>query len=114
MTRRRLTRSRLVRSTAAASGGVWWWQRADESPASTGGPSRLIPCDAPLALASGKLLDTDFPDPFAGGQLLGYLPFELEAMESPIFPGRRNSEGHNTRRIIDPASLLLPSTRVTP
>jgi DMSO/TMAO reductase YedYZ molybdopterin-dependent catalytic subunit len=120
MTRRGITRRSLLLSSAAAAsaaaaaGGLWWWQSEDESPGSTGGPSRLIPCDAPLALASGKLLDTDFPDPFAGGQLLGYLPFELEAMESPIFPGRRNSEGHNTRRIIDPASLLLPSTRVTP
>ncbi len=96
---------------------MWAWQREDESPRSLGDPSgrsTLIPYDEPLALASGKLLDTDFPDPFAGGQLIGYVPFEAEGLSSPLRPGRRSGQGHDARRIIDPASLLMPSTRVTP
>ena len=38
----------------------------------------------PLALTpAGKLLDTDFPDPFAGGEYLGHLPFLREAEALP-------------------------------
>ena len=62
-------------------------------------------------MKSGKLLDTDFPDPFAGGELLGYLPFDIEGRN---VPGHRSSEGHNARLIIDVASLLMPASRVTP
>jgi DMSO/TMAO reductase YedYZ molybdopterin-dependent catalytic subunit len=101
-------------AAGAATAGVWVWRSDDESTVSSRGPSHLIPSDEPLALASGKLLDTDFSDPFAGGQLIGYLPFEAEGQWSPLIPGRRSGEGHMARRIIDPASLLMPKTRVTP
>ena len=74
----------------------------------------LRPTDRPLGLVDGKLLDTDFPDPFAGGQLLGYLPFRGEDSGSPLIPGMRNGAGHGMRRIIDPASFLMPGSRVTP
>jgi len=127
VTRRGITRRSLLASTALAAGaaaaGVWVWRRNDESPdlsggpsnlLPSGGPSNLIPSDKPLALASGKLLDTDFPDPFAGGQLVGYLPFAAEGQWSGLVSGRRSGKGHNARRIIDPASLLMPQTRVTP
>jgi|HubBroStandDraft_6_1064221.scaffolds.fasta_scaffold10713_2 DMSO/TMAO reductase YedYZ molybdopterin-dependent catalytic subunit len=105
MTRRGITRRAFLTSTVVATGaaaaGAWAWRWA-------------FPSSEPLALASGKLLDTDFPDPFADGQLLGYLPFDLEGQGSPLVPGQTNEHGHNARRIIDPASLLMPSTRVTP
>ena len=62
----------------------------------------------------GKLLDTDFPDPFAGGEYLGHLPFSREAESDPIQPGQRVGKGHNARRIVDLASLLTPEGRRTP
>ena len=116
-TRRGISRRSLLASTVAAAGaaaaGVWLWNWADEdpSPSGAGRKSNLIPSSEPLALVSGKLLDTDFPDPFAGGQLLGYLPFDLE--EGPP-TGRKGGEGHNARLVIDVASLLIPKTRITP
>jgi DMSO/TMAO reductase YedYZ molybdopterin-dependent catalytic subunit len=74
----------------------------------------LIPGE-PLALTStGKLLDTDFPDPFAGGEYLGHLPFLRETDDGPIDPGQRVATGHNARRVIDLASLLTPDGRKTP
>jgi len=117
MTRRGITRRTFLASsvlaTGAAAAGVWWWLAEDESPGSSGG-GKLIASDEPLGLASGKLLDTDFPDPCAGAQLLGYVPFEVEGPGSPLVPGRTNEHGHNARRIIDTATLLMPETRVTP
>lgn len=117
MNRRGITRRTFLASAAvvssAAAAGVWAWSRLDQSSGSIAG-SHLIPTDEPLALSSGKLLDTDFPDPFAGGQIVGYLPFELEGQGSPLVPGQVNGAGHDARRIIDPASLLMARTRITP
>jgi DMSO/TMAO reductase YedYZ molybdopterin-dependent catalytic subunit len=118
MTRRGITRRSFLTSTVLATGaaaaGIWWWRAEDESPGSGAAGTGLIPATEPLAMVSDKLLDTDFPDPCAGGQLMGYLAFDVEGQGSPLVPGMRNGQGHNARRIIDPASLLVPSTRVTP
>jgi DMSO/TMAO reductase YedYZ molybdopterin-dependent catalytic subunit len=76
--------------------------------------STLVPGE-PLALTpNGTLLDTDYPDPFAGGEFLGSLRFEGEGGSGNMKLGDRTSEGHNARRIIDPASLLEPDGRRTP
>jgi len=102
-----------VAAAGAVAAGVWVWRSDDESPG-LAGASELIPTNQPLALAGGKLLDTDFPDPFARGQIQGYVPFDLEGQGSPLVPGQRSGAGHNARRIIDPATLLMPDTRITP
>jgi DMSO/TMAO reductase YedYZ molybdopterin-dependent catalytic subunit len=74
----------------------------------------LIPGE-PLALTpAGKLLDTDFSDPFAGGEYLGHLPFLREADFDSVEPGRHLGHGHNARRVIDLESLLTPGGRKTP
>jgi DMSO/TMAO reductase YedYZ molybdopterin-dependent catalytic subunit len=76
----------------------------------------LIPGE-PLALTpAGKLLDTDFSDPFAGGEYLGHLPFQRESEAEGFLPGlgRTFGHGHNARRVIDLASLLTPDGRKTP
>lgn len=96
---------------AVVAGGALATRRYLEE---SGRPPHLIPGE-PLALTpNGKLLDTDFPDSFAGGEFLGYLPFGGEAERNSIVPGERVSQGHNARRIIDPASLLTPEGRKTP
>src|SRR5579863_2292398 len=97
MSRRKFVVATAAAATAAAAGALAW-RHYDDFLGLSQGPTRLIPSDAPLALSSsGKLLDTDFPDPFAGGQLLGYFPFELEAIDSPLVPGQKMGEGHNSR-----------------
>jgi DMSO/TMAO reductase YedYZ molybdopterin-dependent catalytic subunit len=117
MSRRGISRRSLLVSAVAAAGaaaaGMWAWNWSDESPQSPGtrGKPHLIPSTDPFALVAGKLLDTDFPDPFAGGELLGYLPFDFEGGN---IPGQRSSQGHNARLIIDVASLLMPASRLTP
>jgi DMSO/TMAO reductase YedYZ molybdopterin-dependent catalytic subunit len=102
--------STAVAAGAAVAGG--WY--ASRTHLGVSWLSRLSP-GAPLALTpDGKLLDTDFPDPFAGGEFLGYLQFQSEGGAGELQPGIRNSAGHNARRIIDPATLLLPESRRTP
>jgi DMSO/TMAO reductase YedYZ molybdopterin-dependent catalytic subunit len=121
MTPRGITRRSLLVSTVAAAGaaagGAWVWNWDDDS-TTPGGASKnssnLIEYRDPLGLEAGKLLDTDFPDPFAGGQLLGYLPFRGEDSGSPMLPGIRSGDGHGMRRIIDPASFLMSGSRITP
>ena len=113
--RRGVTRRGFLAATAAAgavaAGGYVATRRLfDDSNAQPD----LIPGE-PLALTpAGKLLDTDFPDPFAGGEYLGHLPFLREAENDPVQPGQRVGKGHNARRIIDLASLLTPEGRKTP
>src|SRR5580698_8643127 len=88
MNRRGISRRSFIASSVAAAGlagaGYWFWN-SEESPSSEQDPneSGIIPSNEPLALVEGKLLDTDFPDPFAGGQLLGYVPFQLEGRQCP-------------------------------
>ena len=116
MARRGISRRIFLASTAATGavvGGSWLATRKYLEPSSQ--QPNLIPGE-PLALtADGKLLDTDFPDPFVGGEYLGYLPFLYEAEQlRELKPGVRLGKGHNARRIIDPASLLTPQGRNTP
>ena len=90
------------------------WPHGSTSKSRSGHPTS--PPRRTLALTpDGKLLDTDFPDPFAGGEFLGYLPFVGEGERDPTVAGSCESrEGHNARRIIDLASLLTPQGRTTP
>jgi DMSO/TMAO reductase YedYZ molybdopterin-dependent catalytic subunit len=101
-------------ATGAVLGGGWLATRHYLTQPSVQLPD-LIPGE-PLALtADGKLLDTAYPDPFAGGEYLGHLPFLHEAEEvRGLNPGVRLGKGHNARRIIDPATLLTPQGRLTP
>lgn len=118
MNRRGISRRSFIASSVVAAGlagaGYWYWN-SDDSQSSDQEPneSGIVPSKEPLALVDGKLLDTDFPDPFAGGQLLGFVPFQLEGEGSSAI-GRKGGQGHNSRRIIDVASLLMPQSRVTP
>ena len=83
-------------TAAAATGltaGVLTWRgcSSDSLYDEAGGGPRVIPAE-PLGLTrSGKLLDTDISDPFAGGQCVGYLPFQAES-DGHLMPGR-NSGG---------------------
>ena len=113
--RRGVTRRGFLAATAAAgavaAGGYVAARRLFENPSTS---PDLIPGE-PLALGpGGKLLDTDFPDPFAGGEYLGHLPFLREAESESFQPGQRVFSGHNARRVIDLASLLTPEGRRTP
>ena len=69
MARRGISRRTFLASTAATGavvGGSWLATRKYLEPSSK--QPNLIPGE-PLALtADGKLLDTGFPDPFAGGE----------------------------------------------
>jgi DMSO/TMAO reductase YedYZ molybdopterin-dependent catalytic subunit len=106
-------RSLLISSVVAAgtAGGVLTWsglfhpfQRR----------SWVLPGE-PLALTpSGKLLDTEFSDPFADGQMLGYLPFFDGDRGAPMQFGQHLDAGHDCRQIIDVTSLLTPEGRKTP
>jgi DMSO/TMAO reductase YedYZ molybdopterin-dependent catalytic subunit len=110
VTRRGFLAGTAAAGVVAAGGYIATRRLFDDSNA----PPDLIPGE-PLALTpAGKLLDTDFPDPFAGGEYLGYLPFLREAESEPVQPGQRVFKGHNARRIIDLASLLTPEGRRTP
>src|ERR1700733_10131380 len=88
---RGMTRRSLIISAAATIGSIgaagYAWNRFTNS-LDTGGGDRsqgLIEGE-PLALTpSGMLLDTDFKDPCAGGEFLGYLPLHSEEDK---FPGR--------------------------
>jgi DMSO/TMAO reductase YedYZ molybdopterin-dependent catalytic subunit len=107
---------RSVLTSAVATGAVvaggWWATRrySSKSPTLPG----LIPGE-PLALTpDGKLLDTSYSDPFAGGEYLGYLPFLQENEIAAVKPGQRFGKGHNGRRVIDTSSLLTPEGRKTP
>ena len=116
MARRGISRRIFLASTAATGavvGGSWLATRKYLE--SAGKVPNLIPGE-PLALtADGKLLDTAFPDPFAGGEYLGYLSFLYEAEQlHDLKPGVRLGKGHNARRIIDPASLLTPQGEIRP
>jgi len=118
VSRRGITRRTFLASTTVAAGaavaGGWLASRGFLGINENLRLSNLIPGE-PLALTpNGKLLDTDFPDPFAGGEFLGYLRFEAEAGPGAMKPGERSGEGHNARRIIDLASLLQPDGRKTP
>jgi DMSO/TMAO reductase YedYZ molybdopterin-dependent catalytic subunit len=117
MNRRGISRRSFIASSVAAAGlagaGYWYWNSGNsQSPEQEPDESGIVPCREPLALVNGKLLDTDFPDPFAGGQLRGFIPFQFE--EGSLSIGRKGGQGHNSRRIIDVASLLMPQSRVTP
>ena len=113
MTRRGITRRGFLASTVAAGGVVGGGLLATRYFQSPPNP-RIVP-GQPLALSpNGKLLDTDFTDPFAGGQYLGYLRFEKESDPHLPEPQNRTGKGHNARRVIDVASLLTPEGRETP
>ena len=107
-------------SAATTAGGIgaaaYAWKRFADSGSEPTVNSEGIIEGEPLALTpGGMLLDTDFPDPFAQGQFLGYLPFH--SREEDQFAGRlyENSHGgHNARLCIDLASLLTPEGRLTP
>ncbi len=110
----------LIASTATlgaiGAGAYGWYRFAQPLLDSTDGPSAGVIPGEPLALTSdGHLLDTDFPDPCAGGIFLGYLPFR--SPQEDKFPGRlyqNSGGGHGARLCIDVASLLTPEGRLTP
>src|SRR6202522_179016 len=116
MTRRGL----LIAATATAGAigaGAYGWNRYTQLLDSTGsGASDGLFRGEPLALtSSGHLLDTDFPDPFAGGIFLGYLPFRSPQEDSFLTPLYTNSGGgHGARLCIDVASLFTPEGRLAP
>jgi DMSO/TMAO reductase YedYZ molybdopterin-dependent catalytic subunit len=110
ISRRGFLSATAVTGTVAAGGWLAARRYLDQSPSHPD----LLP-GKPLALtADGKLLDTDFPDPFAGGEYLGYLPFVREGDNGKLQPGQTVGKGHNARRLIDLASLLTPEGRITP
>lgn len=113
--KRGMTRRSFLVSAAAMAGGIGaatytWYRFSESTPSSLG-----IIEGEPLALApGGTLLDTDFPDPFAQGQFVGYLPFRSRE-EDQAAPLYQNSHGgHDARLCIDLASLLTPEGRLTP
>jgi DMSO/TMAO reductase YedYZ molybdopterin-dependent catalytic subunit len=113
--RRGITRRSFLLSTAAAAGvtgGVVAWRQLSPYFSSTGGPPYVLPAEPLALLASGKLLDTDFPDPIAGARMLGRLPFISDKQD--VEPGTRMEVGRDARRVIDLASLLTPQGRTTP
>jgi DMSO/TMAO reductase YedYZ molybdopterin-dependent catalytic subunit len=117
---RGMSRRSLIISAAATLSGLgaatYAWNRFTDSLLGTSGTSGqgIVPGE-PLALTrSGMLLDTDFPDPCAGGEFLGYLPLHSEEDK---FPGQlyvNSGGGHDARLCIDVASLLTPEGRLTP
>jgi DMSO/TMAO reductase YedYZ molybdopterin-dependent catalytic subunit len=117
---RGMTRRSFLIAGAATVGGIgaaaYVWNRYAEPLLESSGTSGqgIVPGE-PLALTrSGMLLDTDFPDPCAGGEFLGYLPLHSEEDK---FPGRlyvNSGGGHDARLCIDVASLLTPEGRLTP
>lgn len=122
---RGMTRRSLILSTAATIGGIgaatYAWNRFTDSletsgSGSSGSGSQGLITGEPLAItSSGTLLDTDFSDPFAGGEFLGYLPFR--SPEEDHYTGRfyeNSGGGHDARLCIDLASLLTPAGRLTP
>jgi DMSO/TMAO reductase YedYZ molybdopterin-dependent catalytic subunit len=111
-TRRGISRRSFL-ATAAAATGVAGAALAWKGCSSDSAGGRFVIPSEPLGLSkSGTLLDTDFPDPFAGGQFVGYLPFQGELQDLPT--GVNSGGGHNARRLIDLASLLTPGQRTTP
>jgi DMSO/TMAO reductase YedYZ molybdopterin-dependent catalytic subunit len=116
-----LTRRGFLLAATATVGtigaGAYAWNRYTQLLDSTeGGPSAGLFQGEPLALTSaGQLLDTDFPDPCAGGIFLGYLPFRSQEEDSFRTPLYTNSGGgHGARLCIDLASLFTPEGRLTP
>jgi DMSO/TMAO reductase YedYZ molybdopterin-dependent catalytic subunit len=122
---RGMTRRSLILSTAATIGGIgaatYAWNRFTDSletsgSGSSGSGSQGLITGEPLAITpAGMLLDTEFKDPFAGGQFLGYLPFR--SREEDSFHGQfyeNSGGGHDARLCIDLASLLTPAGRLTP
>jgi DMSO/TMAO reductase YedYZ molybdopterin-dependent catalytic subunit len=112
MTRRGFLASSAVAGTAVAGGWLATRRYLEEARKS----QKILP-GQPLALTSDdKLLDTDFSDPGGGGEFLGYLPFEFESVQNQdaFKLGVPFGRGHNARRLIDPASLLMPESRLTP
>jgi DMSO/TMAO reductase YedYZ molybdopterin-dependent catalytic subunit len=114
------TRRSFLIAGAATVGGIgaatYAWNRyAEPLLESSGTTGQGLIRGEPLALTpSGMLLDTDFPDPCAGGEFLGYLQLHSEEDK---FPGRlyvNSGGGHDARLCIDVASLLTPEGRVTP
>jgi DMSO/TMAO reductase YedYZ molybdopterin-dependent catalytic subunit len=120
VTRRGISRRTFIAAAGTATAvaaGVWAWRDffgSSSSPFAEGpGGPHVVPSESLALLPSGRLLDTVFPDPFAGGTCIGYLPF-LGEQEGRVVPGVRSPGGHNSRRIIDLASLLVPGSRNTP
>lgn len=115
-----LTRRGFLLAATATVGtigaGAYAWNRYTQLLDSTGSSSAGLIQGEPLALtSSGQLLDTDFPDPCAGGIFLGYLPFR--SREEDSYPGRlyqNSGGGHDARLCIDVASLLTSEGRLTP
>ena len=119
---RGMTRRSFVISATATVGGIgaaaYAWNRFAEpllQTTSPGSRSDLLIPGEPLALtSSGKLLDTDYSDPCAEGQFLGYLPFH--SRDEDEYAGRLGKithGGHSARLCIDVASLLTPEGRLT-
>jgi DMSO/TMAO reductase YedYZ molybdopterin-dependent catalytic subunit len=124
MSRRGISRRGFLASAATAAGAAGgiaaWYGYFGSSPSATSPPaaplryrSKVIPGEPLGLLQTGKLLDTQFNDPFAGGQMLGYLPFLFEGSRE-IKPGLQLGSGHDARRVINLASLLTPEGRITP
>jgi DMSO/TMAO reductase YedYZ molybdopterin-dependent catalytic subunit len=115
-----LTRRGFLLAATATMGaigaGAYAWNRYTQLLDSTGGGSAGLLQGEPLALtSSGQLLDTDFPDPCAGGIFLGYVPFRSQEEDSFRTPLYTNSGGgHGARLCIDLASLFTPEGRLTP
>jgi DMSO/TMAO reductase YedYZ molybdopterin-dependent catalytic subunit len=115
---RGMTRRSFLIAGAATVGGIgaaaYAWNRFGSPSGETSGGGIIK--GEPLALtSSGMLLDTDFQDPCAGGEFLGYLPFV--STEERKFVGRfyqNSGGGHGARLCIDVASLLTPEGRTTP
>ncbi|HXY32681.1 MAG TPA: molybdopterin-dependent oxidoreductase [Planctomycetaceae bacterium] len=113
-------RSFLIAGTLTAGGigaAAYAWNRYGQSLLETGEYSgKGVIHGEPLALtSSGMLLDTDFREPCAGGEFLGYLPFHSQ--EESEFRGKfgQNSHGgHDARLCLDLATLLTPQGRLTP
>ncbi len=117
--KRGITRRSFLVSAAAAGAGVaaaaYAWRRIDSLLVSSGATFAVTPAEPLALLPDGKLLDTDYKDPFAGGRMVGYVPFIGEdAAGSPMEFGRLGAAGHNARRIVDLATLLTPGGRRTP
>jgi DMSO/TMAO reductase YedYZ molybdopterin-dependent catalytic subunit len=113
--RRGVTRRGFL-GAAAATGAVTvgGYVAARHFLGTSSAPTDILPGE-PLALTpAGKLLDTDFSDPFAGGQYLGHLPFLREADFQTWNTGVLVGQGHGARRALDLATLLTPEGRKTP
>jgi DMSO/TMAO reductase YedYZ molybdopterin-dependent catalytic subunit len=117
---RGITRRSLLISGAATIGAAgaaaYGWRYVEPMIYTGDSPGHGVIHGEPLALtSSGMLLDSDFPDPCAGGEYFGYLPFrspEEDKFRGKV--GQNSGGGHDARLCLDVASLLTPEGRLTP